>query len=118
MEESPPSVARKSVENLRSMYREHKGNQEKHSDVSKELHSNLKHSAHRLSDAMLVKVNSSMHDIFRRQKHLEQETLRVETQTKRLNKQCEKWLDLVEKFNRSLKELGDVEHWGGVIEVK
>ncbi|KAG1322895.1 hypothetical protein G6F62_009980 [Rhizopus arrhizus] len=60
----------------------------------------------------LCRVN----DIFGKQKELEQQSRKLATQATRYVAQTQQWLALVDNFNNSLKELGDVKHWAQMME--
>ncbi|KXJ04725.1 Biogenesis of lysosome-related organelles complex 1 subunit 1, partial [Exaiptasia diaphana] len=50
------------------------------------------------------------------QKKLESEAKLLQAHVGHFSKQTSLWLQMVENFNQSLKELGDVENWSRVIE--
>lgn len=57
-----------------------------------------------------------MNDIFIKQKDLEQQSRKLATQTSKYVSQTQQWLSLVDNFNNSLKELGDVKNWAQIME--
>ncbi|PRP78739.1 GCN5-like 1 domain-containing protein [Planoprotostelium fungivorum] len=65
---------------------------------------------------MLDAVNGGVADIFNNQKKIEAESRNLQVQTQRFSKQSAQWLSLVNNFNESLKEIGDIENWGKTIE--
>lgn len=57
-----------------------------------------------------------MSEIFAKQKELEQQSKRLATQVTKYINQTQQWLSLVDNFNHSLKELGDVKNWAQIME--
>jgi len=55
-------------------------------------------------------------DIFRNQKKLEAEAKTLQVLSTRYTKQTSQWLAMIDSFNSSLKELGDVQSWAQSIE--
>lgn len=52
------------------------------------------------------------------QKKLDAEAKQLHSSAVNFTKQTQQWLNLVENFNSSLKELGDVENWAKTIETE
>ncbi|KAG0941633.1 hypothetical protein G6F58_011382 [Rhizopus delemar] len=69
-----------------------------------------------LTDSINNYVNEGVNDIFGKQKELEQQSRKLATQATRYVAQTQQWLALVDNFNNSLKELGDVKHWAQMME--
>ncbi|KAF9182820.1 biogenesis of lysosome- organelles complex 1 subunit 1 [Haplosporangium sp. Z 767] len=67
------------------------------------------------SDAVADTLGGRVSQIFLNQKELEQEARSLSVQTARYAKQTAQWLALVEQFDSTLKELGDVQNWVQVI---
>ncbi|KAG0258303.1 biogenesis of lysosome- organelles complex 1 subunit 1 [Mortierella polycephala] len=67
------------------------------------------------SDAVADTLGGRVSQIFLNQKELEQEARNLSVQTARYAKQTAQWLALVEQFDSTLKELGDVQNWVQVI---
>jgi phage shock protein A len=65
---------------------------------------------------MLDSVNTGVARVFINQSRIEKEAQKLENQTAKLNKQTASWIKMIEDFNESLKELGDLENWAQVIE--
>eukprot|EP00285_Hemiselmis_virescens_P011307 CAMPEP_0173381568 /NCGR_PEP_ID=MMETSP1356-20130122/3961_1 /TAXON_ID=77927 ORGANISM="Hemiselmis virescens, Strain PCC157" /NCGR_SAMPLE_ID=MMETSP1356 /ASSEMBLY_ACC=CAM_ASM_000847 /LENGTH=119 /DNA_ID=CAMNT_0014335445 /DNA_START=237 /DNA_END=593 /DNA_ORIENTATION=- len=55
-------------------------------------------------------------EVFAAQRKLEKEVKGLQTNTAHFSKQSGQWLDMVKKFNRSLKELGDFQNWAKTVE--
>mmetsp|Transcript_18119 Transcript_18119/g.22967 ORF Transcript_18119/g.22967 Transcript_18119/m.22967 type:complete len:81 (+) Transcript_18119:154-396(+) len=47
---------------------------------------------------------------------LSQKAKKLQQETAKFSKQTAQWVSLVESFNNSLKELGDIENWAQMIE--
>jgi len=73
-------------------------------------------SINNVSSALLDSVNNEVSAIFNNQKKLEGEAKALQVATQKFSKQTTQWLTLVENFNNSLKELGDIENWAKTIE--
>eukprot|EP00283_Hemiselmis_rufescens_P011543 CAMPEP_0173420378 /NCGR_PEP_ID=MMETSP1357-20121228/1889_1 /TAXON_ID=77926 /ORGANISM="Hemiselmis rufescens, Strain PCC563" /LENGTH=115 /DNA_ID=CAMNT_0014383159 /DNA_START=229 /DNA_END=573 /DNA_ORIENTATION=+ len=55
-------------------------------------------------------------EVFAAQRKLEKEVKGLQTNTAHFAKQSGQWLDMVRKFNTSLKELGDFQNWAKTVE--
>eukprot|EP00002_Diphylleia_rotans_P000788 TRINITY_DN10416_c0_g1_i1.p1 TRINITY_DN10416_c0_g1~~TRINITY_DN10416_c0_g1_i1.p1 ORF type:complete len:160 (+),score=39.09 TRINITY_DN10416_c0_g1_i1:426-905(+) len=69
-----------------------------------------------VSSVMMDSVNIGVATVFANQKQLDSETKLLQAQSARFAKQAQDWIALMDKFNQSLKELGDVENWAKIIE--
>mmetsp|Transcript_10328 Transcript_10328/g.28990 ORF Transcript_10328/g.28990 Transcript_10328/m.28990 type:complete len:129 (+) Transcript_10328:176-562(+) len=70
----------------------------------------------KLSDAMMESVNDGVSQIFSNQRRIEDESQKLRAQSARFAKQTSLWLQSMEKFYDSFKELGDVENWASIVE--
>ncbi|KAL0090660.1 GCN5L1 domain contining transcription factor [Phycomyces blakesleeanus] len=96
-----------------------KNHQQKQADTKRQndqLRKDCAKSMNELTDRLTDQVNQGVSDIFGRQKELEQESRKLGVQTSRYVKQTKQWVALVDDFNSSLKELGDVKHWAELME--
>ena len=59
----------------------------------------------------LTAVNGGVAKIHRNQQEVETKAKELHAQTSQFAKQTAQWLQLVERFNASYEELGDVEQW-------
>jgi len=66
---------------------------------------------------MVDSVNLGVSKVFANQRKIEAQAAQLQMQTERFSKQTTQWLQLVEAFNQSLKELGDIENWSRTIEL-
>lgn len=47
---------------------------------------------------------------------MEAEARQLQAQAARFSKQARQWVSVTEQFNRSMKEIGDIENWARVME--
>jgi hypothetical protein len=70
-----------------------------------------------LASASLVDAaNKDVIDIFHAEQAIEAQIKEVTVRTEQFHKKLQQWAGLFAKFNRSLKELGDVHHWAQCVE--
>ena len=55
-------------------------------------------------------------DVYVSQKELDKESRLLLTEGRRLTENTLKWIDTVERLNKSLNEIGDIENWASVME--
>jgi len=61
-------------------------------------------------------VNMGVAKVFSNERRIETQAVKLQNQTDRFAKQTAQWLQLIENFNQTLKEIGDVENWARAIE--
>lgn len=61
-------------------------------------------------------LNTGVEQAYVNQRKLETEAKQLQAHAVRFSKQTVQWLQMLEAFNKALKELGDVENWSRVIE--
>ncbi|KAI8639714.1 biogenesis of lysosome-related organelles complex 1 subunit 1 [Parasitella parasitica] len=96
-----------------------KSHNEKQSEIKRhneQLKKNAIHATNTLTDSITEYVNDGVTEIFSRQKELEQQSRKLANQTTKYASQTQQWLTLVDDFNMSLKELGDVKNWAEIME--
>ena len=72
--------------------------------------------ASELTQALVDHLNVGVAQAYLNQKRLDAEAKRLHTNAQEFAKQTQNWQNLVEGFNDTLKELGDVESWARTIE--
>jgi len=68
------------------------------------------------STSLVDAVNRDVIDIFNMEQRIEATIKDVLSQTEQFHKKMQAWGDLFVRFNKGLKELGDVQHWASCIE--
>jgi len=69
-----------------------------------------------VTNSLMDSVNGGVATVFSQQRKLEVEAKILQTQANRFCRQTTQWLTLLDNFNQSLKELGDLENWAKAIE--
>jgi hypothetical protein len=72
--------------------------------------------AARLTGALVDHLNVGVAQAYLNQKRLDVEAKQLHSHANNFARQTQQWLNLVDQFNSSLKELGDVESWSRAIE--
>ncbi|CAM1326750.1 BLOC1S1 (predicted) [Pycnogonum litorale] len=72
--------------------------------------------ADELTEALVDHLNVGVAQAYLNQKKLDCEAKNLFVNASNFNKQVQQWLMLVENFNQSLKEIGDVENWSKSME--
>eukprot|EP01096_Ripella_sp_DP13-Kostka_P000059 TRINITY_DN10079_c0_g1_i1.p1 TRINITY_DN10079_c0_g1~~TRINITY_DN10079_c0_g1_i1.p1 ORF type:complete len:146 (-),score=49.42 TRINITY_DN10079_c0_g1_i1:18-407(-) len=101
---------------LSDIVRDHQRNREKTKDANDWHRKKALDSVQRLSGVMLSSVNLEISQIYNNQSAIEAETLKLKNETARFEKQAYQWMNLLESFNQSLKEIGLVDNWAKRIE--
>lgn len=73
-------------------------------------------SAVQASAALVESSNADVMEVFNTESQIEQQLKEVQAQTERFHKRMKDWATLYVKFNRCLKEVGDVHHWAQMVE--
>eukprot|EP00794_Sanderia_malayensis_P003283 gene3283-3765_t len=68
------------------------------------------------SSSFVEALNSDVEAAYNNQRRLEAEAKQLQYNVSKLTKQSAQWISMIENFNESLKELGDVENWAKTIE--
>jgi 5,10-methylene-tetrahydrofolate dehydrogenase/methenyl tetrahydrofolate cyclohydrolase len=69
-----------------------------------------------LAHALVDHLNTGVAQAYVNQKKLDTETKILQTNVTQFSWQTTQWLKLIEDFNQSLKEIGDLENWSRSIE--
>eukprot|EP00008_Paramoeba_atlantica_P003780 CAMPEP_0201488690 /NCGR_PEP_ID=MMETSP0151_2-20130828/19326_1 /ASSEMBLY_ACC=CAM_ASM_000257 /TAXON_ID=200890 /ORGANISM="Paramoeba atlantica, Strain 621/1 / CCAP 1560/9" /LENGTH=113 /DNA_ID=CAMNT_0047874041 /DNA_START=53 /DNA_END=391 /DNA_ORIENTATION=- len=73
-------------------------------------------SVEEFSSELMNSVNTGVSVIFVNQKKIEEESQKLQLESQRFAKQTTLWLQTMERFYDSFKELGDVENWASTVE--
>lgn len=68
------------------------------------------------SDFVLDRLNKDVSEAFVNQKKIDAKVKQLDQNSNHFIKQTNRWIILLDQFNTSLKELGDVENWAKKIE--
>eukprot|EP01129_Flabellula_baltica_P014666 TRINITY_DN7083_c0_g1_i1.p1 TRINITY_DN7083_c0_g1~~TRINITY_DN7083_c0_g1_i1.p1 ORF type:complete len:130 (-),score=28.74 TRINITY_DN7083_c0_g1_i1:67-456(-) len=101
---------------LEQLYKMHQMKQSKIRQDNEALKTEVIHSVGKVTNGMMDSINVGVSHVFLNQKQLETETKILDHQSKKLRKQSQLWMNLLDDFNKALKELGSVEHWSRQIE--
>eukprot|EP00694_Reclinomonas_americana_P001921 EC786869.1.p1 GENE.EC786869.1~~EC786869.1.p1 ORF type:complete len:121 (+),score=46.99 EC786869.1:39-401(+) len=96
---------------LTALYKQHQVDQQKRRQgLEQRRHAALLAVAS-ASDDVLDRVTRGANEVFQNQRALEAESQALQQEAVRFSRQTVQWLTLLDQFNASLKDLGDVEHW-------
>ncbi|KYQ89706.1 GCN5-like 1 domain-containing protein [Tieghemostelium lacteum] len=101
---------------LSKLVKEHQTHINKIKDENEVLRKEAINSIGTVTNGLLDSVNQGVASIFANQKKIENEARTLQTNTAKFSKQTSQWISLIENFNNSLKEIGDVENWAKTIE--
>ncbi|XP_031562636.1 biogenesis of lysosome-related organelles complex 1 subunit 1-like isoform X2 [Actinia tenebrosa] len=101
---------------LSRVVKEHNQKQAAHKDVQERRKREAAIEASKLTYRLMDTLNSGVEKAYVNQRKLETEAKQLQAHVAQYSKQTTLWLKMVESFNQSLKELGDVENWSRVIE--
>uniref|UniRef100_A0AC34F477 Biogenesis of lysosome-related organelles complex 1 subunit 1 n=1 Tax=Panagrolaimus sp. ES5 TaxID=591445 RepID=A0AC34F477_9BILA len=72
--------------------------------------------AHSFSNAVVDHLNAKVSHAYNNQKRIDVEGKRLDNNAAKLILQAEQWASMIESFTNAIKEMGDVQSWGNVIE--
>uniref|UniRef100_A0AC35F4A3 Biogenesis of lysosome-related organelles complex 1 subunit 1 n=1 Tax=Panagrolaimus sp. PS1159 TaxID=55785 RepID=A0AC35F4A3_9BILA len=72
--------------------------------------------AHSFSNAVVDHLNAKVSHAYNNQKRIDVEGKRLDNNSAKLILQAEQWATMIESFTNAIKEMGDVQSWGNVIE--
>eukprot|EP01102_Stenamoeba_stenopodia_P014351 TRINITY_DN474_c0_g8_i1.p1 TRINITY_DN474_c0_g8~~TRINITY_DN474_c0_g8_i1.p1 ORF type:complete len:146 (+),score=38.44 TRINITY_DN474_c0_g8_i1:33-440(+) len=101
---------------LSRLLKEHQNRQNALRDHTEKLRKQALDSVNVTTNGLLDSVNIGVASVFANQKRLEREAQTLLTESARFSKQTARWLSLLDNFNNSLKEIGDIENWARIIE--
>lgn len=101
---------------LSSLVKEHQGRQASRKEQQEVKRKEALTAASNLTTALVDHLNVGVAQAYLNQKRLDSETKQLHLNATNFAKQTAAWLLLIDRFNSSLKELGDVESWARTIE--
>jgi len=98
------------------MIKEHQQKQsQRKEDIEKKRQEALT-AANEVTSALVDHLNEGVAQAYLNQRKLDAEAKQLQQNVTQFGKQTAQWLDLMEKLNKSVNELGDVENWAKSIE--
>eukprot|EP01132_Coremiostelium_polycephalum_P008550 gene8550-10514_t len=101
---------------LSKLLKEHNNHVNKLKEENEQLRKEAISSVGNVTNGLMDSVNSGVACVFINQKKLENEARILQNNTAKFSKQTNQWISLIDNFNNSLKEIGDVENWSRTIE--
>jgi len=101
---------------LSSLVKEHQARANNHKEVQERKKQDALAAANKLTDALVDHLNVGVAQAYLNQKRLDSEAKQLHKSATNFAKQTQAWLSVVESFNTSLKELGDIKGWARSIE--
>jgi len=101
---------------LSSLVKEHQARQNVKKEQQEVKKKEAQAAASSLTTALVDHLNVGVAQAYLNQKRLDSETKQLHLNATNFAKQTASWLHMIEGFNKSLKELGDVENWAKSIE--
>ena len=101
---------------LSSLVKEHQARHQVRKDQQEIKRKEALTAANNLTTALVDHLNVGVAQAYLNQKRLDSEAKQLHLNASNFSKQTASWLTLIESFNKSLKEVGDVESWAKSIE--
>ncbi|EDV27177.1 uncharacterized protein TRIADDRAFT_54870 [Trichoplax adhaerens] len=101
---------------LSNIVRKHQAKQAAAKEEQEKLKKEAMESCVAFGNALVDKMNTGVATAYQNQKKLDQELKQLQIHTAEYSKVASQWMGLVDGFNQSLKEIGDVENWAKTIE--
>jgi len=101
---------------LSNLIKEHQAKQDQLRQENEQRRKAVLYSVEATTNSMMDSVNMGVAKVFANQRRIEVQAVKLQSQTDRFAKQTAQWLQLIENFNQTLKEIGDVENWARAIE--
>jgi len=101
---------------LSSLVKEHQARQIVRKEKQEVKRKEALSAATNLTTALVDHLNVGVAQAYLNQKRLDSEAKQLHLNATNFSKQTTAWLQLIDSFNNSLKEVGDVENWARTIE--
>lgn len=101
---------------LSSLVKDHNSRQAVRREQQEKLRQEATKAASDLTQALVDHLNVGVAQAYLNQKRLDAEAKRLHSNATEFARQTSNWIQLVDTFNVSLKELGDVQSWAKAIE--
>lgn len=101
---------------LSSLVKEHQARQVVRKEQQETKRKEALTAANNLTTALVDHLNVGVAQAYLNQKRLDSEAKQLHLNATNFSKQTTAWLQLIDSFNSSLKEVGDVESWAKTIE--
>ncbi|XP_076361443.1 biogenesis of lysosome-related organelles complex 1 subunit 1 [Tachypleus tridentatus] len=101
---------------LSSLVKDHQQRQQVRREEQEKKRKEAIIAANNLTSALVDHLNVGVAQAYLNQKRLDAEAKQLHMNATQFAKQTTQWLQLVDNFNQSLKELGDVENWAKSME--
>ena len=101
---------------LSSIVQEHNARQASNRIKQEKLRQESTKAAANLTNALVDHLNVGVAQAYINQKRLDAEAKRLHANATEFAHQTQNWISLVDSFNNSLKELGDIKAWSTAIE--
>jgi len=101
---------------LSTLVKEHQARQGVRKEVQEKKKKEALSAANKLTEALVDHLNVGVAQAYLNQKRLDSEAKLLHQSATTFAKQTQSWLTLIETFNGSLKELGDIQGWATAIE--
>ena len=101
---------------LSTLVQEHNARQAQNKVRQEKLRQEATNAASDLTNALVDHLNVGVAQAYLNQKKLDAEAKRLHSNATEFAKQTQNWISLVDSFNTSLKELGDIKSWSNSIE--
>jgi len=101
---------------LSSLVKEHQARQVVRKEKQEVKRKEALTAATNLTTALVDHLNVGVAQAYLNQKRLDSEAKQLHLNATNFSKQTSAWLQLIDSFNTSLKEVGDVENWARTIE--
>lgn len=101
---------------LAALAKEHNTNQAIRRNQLEKKRAIALESTNKFSQYLIDRLNKEVSEAFVNQKRIDSKIKQINQNSAQFIKNSQQWIQLLENFNTSLKELGDVENWSRKIE--